>query len=261
MNTEALSRLPVPAYHYHDSVPSTNDLARDWAESGAPDGAIVITDEQTAGRGRMSRRWLTPPGCALALSLVLHPTAQEMTKPALFSPLGGLALAIALEERYTLTPEIKWPNDVLLNGRKTSGILAESLWQDGAVQAVILGIGVNVAPPSVPPADQVQFPATCVETAAGRPVDRINLLDALLHALFYWRARLTTPAFLHAWEKRLAFMGEPVQLTRIGQPPITGRLTGITPLGELRLTMPNGEKKNFPAGDLHLRRIGKNPVQ
>ena len=120
MEPEILSRLPVPAYRYYESATSTNDLALDWAASGAPDGALIVADTQTAGRGRLSRRWITPPGSALAFSLVLRPTAQELAKPALFSPLGGLALSIALESLFDLHPAIKWPNDVLLNGQKTA---------------------------------------------------------------------------------------------------------------------------------------------
>lgn len=261
MEPEILSRLPVPAYRYYASATSTNDLALAWAASGAPDGALVVADTQTAGRGRMSRRWITPPGSALALSLVLRPTPQEMAKPALFSPLGGLALSIALESRFALHPAIKWPNDVLLNGQKTAGVLAESAWQDGKPLAVVLGIGVNVGLASVPPADQVQFPATCIQAAAGKPVDRYELLDALLTALFAWRKQLPAPAFLQAWEERLAFVGEQVQLIQPEQKPITGRLAGITPQGDLRLELPDGTLNSFAAGDVHLRRIDKNPVQ
>jgi BirA family transcriptional regulator, biotin operon repressor / biotin---[acetyl-CoA-carboxylase] ligase len=261
MEPEALSCLPVPAYRYYESVSSTNDLAQTWAASGAPDGALIVADTQTAGRGRLSRRWLTPPGCALAFSLVLRPTEQELDKPALFSPLGGLALSIALESRYNLHPAIKWPNDVLLDDRKTAGILAESVWQEGKPQAIILGIGVNVGLASVPPVDEVQFPATCIEAAVGKPVDRYALLAALLEALFTWRRQLPSPAFLRAWQNRLAFIGEQVQLIQPDQKTITGRLSGISPQGDLRLTLADGAQSSFSAGDVHLRRIGKNPVQ
>lgn len=261
MEPEILSRLPVPAYRYYESVSSTNDLALAWAASGAPDGALIIADTQTAGRGRLSRRWITPPDSALAISLVLRPTEQEMEKPALFSPLGGLALSIALESRYKLQPTIKWPNDVLLNNRKTAGILAESTWQDGKPLAIVLGIGVNVGLTSVPPADEVQFPATCIEAAVDKPLDRYDLLSALLVAFFEWREQLPAPAFLRAWKERLAFVGEQVQIIQPEQKSITGRLAGITPQGDLRLVLPDGTENYFSAGDVHLRRIGKNPVQ
>ena len=261
MEPEALSRLPVPAYRYYESVTSTNDLALAWAASGAPDGALVVADTQTAGRGRMSRRWITPPDSALAFSLVLRPTKQELDKPALFSPLGGLALSIALESLFDLHPAIKWPNDVLLNGKKTAGILAESVWQEDKPLAIVLGIGVNVGLASVPPADEVMFPATCIEAAAGKPVERYNLLAALLTALLKWRQQLPHPAFLQAWQDRLAFIGEQVQLIQPDQKTINGRLAGINPQGDLCLTLPDGSQSSFAAGDVHLRQIGKNPVQ
>jgi BirA family transcriptional regulator, biotin operon repressor / biotin---[acetyl-CoA-carboxylase] ligase len=255
MDPELLSRLPLPAYRYYETVTSTNDLALAWAESGAPDGAMVIADTQTAGRGRMSRRWITPPDSALAFSLVLRPMAQEMTKPALFSPLGGLALSIALESRYGLRPAIKWPNDVLLGGKKTAGVLAESAWQGGKPLAIILGIGVNVGLASVPPAGEVRFPATCIEAAAGKPVDRYDLLASMLGSLFEWRKQLTSPAFLLAWQERLAFIEEQVQIIQPNQESIKGRLTGITPQGDVCLTLDNGTERSFAAGDVHLRQI------
>ena len=255
MEPEALSRLPVPAYRYYESATSTNDLALVWAESGAPDGALVIADTQTAGRGRMERRWITPPDSALAFSLVLRPSAQELAKPALFSPLGGLALSSALESHFGLHPAIKWPNDVLLDRKKTAGVLAESAWQDGKALAIVLGIGVNVGLASVPPADEVQFPASCIEAAVGKPVDRYDLLAAILGALFEWRKQLVNPAFLQAWQDRLAFVGEQVQIIQPDQKSIKGRLAGISPQGDVRLTLADGTERSFAAGDVHLRQM------
>lgn len=255
MEPEALARLPVPAYRYYESATSTNDLALAWAESGAPDSALVIADTQTAGRGRMERRWITPPATALAFSLVLRPSVQELAKPALFSPLGGLALSSALESHFGLHPAIKWPNDVLLGGKKTAGVLAESAWQDGKALAIVLGIGVNVGLASVPPADEVQFPATCIEAAAGKPVDRYDLLAAILSALFEWRKQLVNPAFLQAWQNRLAFVGEQVQIIQPDQKRIKGRLAGISPQGDVRLTLTDGTERSFAAGDVHLRQM------
>ncbi|MCD4674281.1 MAG: biotin--[acetyl-CoA-carboxylase] ligase [Anaerolineaceae bacterium] len=261
MEPKALSQLPVPAYRYFESVTSTNDVALTWAKAGAPNGGLVVADTQTAGRGRMARRWITPPHSALAFSLILRPTAEEMQKPALFSPLGGLALSIALESKFGLHPGIKWPNDVLLGRKKTAGVLAESVWQAGKPHAVILGIGVNVGLASVPPADQVQFPATCIEAAVGHRVDRWEVLETLLHCLLDWRKRMTTAAFLEAWEKRLAFIGEQVQLLQPNQKIVRGSMAGITPQGDVRLVLADGTQHSFAAGDIHLRLINENPVQ
>lgn len=257
MNPEHLAHFNLPAYRVFESVPSTNDVALAWAKEQAPDGALVIANAQTAGRGRMDRHWFTPPDCALAFSLILRPTSQESENVALFSPLGGLALSLALETRYQLQPRIKWPNDVLLNRKKTAGILAETIWQAGQPQAIILGIGVNVGKDCVPPADQVLFPATSIEEALNSKVERWELLEAILHNLFAWRKQLTSPAFLDAWQNRLAFLGEQVYILQPQQEKIRGTVMGLTTSGDLSLLLHNGEIHNFAAGDIHLRLVDK----
>ena len=152
-------------------------------------------------------------------------------------------------------------NDVLLNAKKTAGILAETVWQGENPKAVILGIGVNVNVKAVPPAEEVQFPATSVEAATGRPVQRWELLAAVLENLSAWRKQITRPAFLAAWEKRLAFVGERVQLLQPNDQVINGILTGISPQGDLRLLLADNSEQSFSAGDVHLRPFGENPVQ
>lgn len=249
----ALVNVPVPEIRFFESIGSTNDEALRWAEDGAPDGALVMADQQTQGRGRLDRRWITRPGAALAFSLVLRPTLPESRFLQLFSPLGAVALSEALVVQYDLEPHIKWPNDVLLNRRKTAGILAEASWLGDVPQAVVLGIGVNVAPSAVPPDDEVLFPATCVEQAYGRPADRLELLAALLRSLFEWRPRLLTPQFLSGWEARLAFLGEPVRVEQDGREPLAGRVAGVDGDGNLLLRTADQQILTVAVGDVHLR--------
>ncbi|PJH75650.1 MAG: hypothetical protein CO064_05540, partial [Anaerolineae bacterium CG_4_9_14_0_8_um_filter_58_9] len=104
-----LSDLPLGGVRYYEQTGSTNDVALAWASAGAPDLALVIADEQTAGRGRLGRKWVTPPGAALAFSLVLRPRPVERDVIPLYSALGALAVVSALEEKYGSKPEIKWP--------------------------------------------------------------------------------------------------------------------------------------------------------
>ncbi|MEJ5226089.1 MAG: biotin--[acetyl-CoA-carboxylase] ligase, partial [Anaerolineales bacterium] len=205
-----LSSLPLGGLRYFDSVGSTNDEALAWAAQGAPDLALVAADEQTRGRGRMGRAWLTPPGAALAFSLVLRPHGAEMSDIALMSGLGALALCDVLET-HGLAAQIKWPNDVLVNRRKLAGILVEAVWMGERVESVVLGMGVNVLPEAAPPDDQVLFPATSV-AGAGAAVDRWALLRDILAALVRRRAELGQPGFIADWARRLAFSGEPVQV-------------------------------------------------
>ncbi len=246
--------LPLGAVRYSPSTGSTNDDAIAWAEKDAPDYALVVADTQTSGRGRLQRRWVTRPGAALAFSLVLLPTPQEVARVGSFSPLGALALAQALAAQYDLKAEIKWPNDVLLDRLKVCGILVEGVWQGEKMRSVVLGIGVNVTPAAVPPPEELLYPATSVESALGRPIDRWELLRALLERIMAWRPRLGAPEFLRAWEERLAFRGEWVHVgAGMGDADRAGQVLGIHADGSLRLLGQDGEEFSVQAGEVHLR--------
>lgn len=255
----ALAGLPLAEVRYCAVTGSTNDDAQRWLENGAADFALVVADQQTAGRGRLNRRWITAAGAALAFSLILHPTQAEMSRLALLSPLAGLAVADGLAACCGLQVQIKWPNDVLLGRRKVCGILAETNWQAESLTGVVLGIGVNVAPTSIPPADLLMFPATSVEDAAGRPVQRWELLAAVLKALFAWRQRLGSPEFFQAWENRLAFKDEPVQV-QTPSGALEGTLVGIDAQGGLVLRTGAGKREVITVGDVSLGSPGLRPV-
>ena len=258
MNSERLlanlAGLPIPTVRWLETTGSTNDDAAAWAAAGAPDGALVAADRQDGGRGRLGRKWTTRAGAALAFSLVLRLNPGEAGRLSLFSPLGALAVADALEE-LGLSPAVKWPNDVLLGRRKVCGILAEAAWLGEEFQALVVGIGVNIAPSSVPPAEELLFPAACVEEFTGRAVDRFVLLRAILAAFFKRRAQVGEPSFLADWENRLACRGEMVTLHPPGEPALQGTLLGIDAQGSLRLLTQGGTERTISAGDLTLRPI------
>jgi BirA family biotin operon repressor/biotin-[acetyl-CoA-carboxylase] ligase len=251
---KALAGLPLGDLRYFDRTGSTNDVALAWATEGAPDLGLVCADEQTAGRGRGSRRWFSPPGAALAFSLVMRPSPEEEKFVPRFSGLGALSVADALGE-LKLHPEIKWPNDILLRRRKVSGILVESVWAGEKVDSLVLGIGLNVRPQAVPPGVQLNFPATSLEAEAGQSVDRLGLLRNILEALLRWRPLLPTQAFLHAWEEHLAFRGEQVEVWAEGMPFRPGRLEGLDEDGSLRLRTPQGGIISLQFGEVHLRPV------
>ncbi len=249
---DRLKRLGISGLRFLEETGSTNDDALAWAEQGAADGSLVVADTQTRGRGRLDRRWVTSPGSALALSLILLPSLVETTQAGLFAGLGAVAVAEALEQGWALKPQIKWPNDVLLGGEKTCGILAEAVWSGSQLQAVVLGIGVNIAPLSVPSQETLSFPATCIEAAAGRTVERQEVLERIVERLFFWRRALGSAEFLDAWNRRLAFRGEVVQIVMPGY-NITGEVIEVDPAGGLRLRRSDGNEETVLAGDVHLR--------
>jgi BirA family biotin operon repressor/biotin-[acetyl-CoA-carboxylase] ligase len=250
----ALRKLPLGGLRFYQTIDSTSDMALAWAAAGARDLSLVAADGQTRGRGRGGRPWLTPPGSALAFSLVLRPGPVERDIIPLYSALGALAVAQTLEG-IGLAPQIKWPNDVLLDRRKVCGILAESVWLGEKVDSLVLGIGVNVGPESVPPAEMLAFPAACLESAAGRALDRPVLLGGILSALLEWRPRLGTDAFLQAWERRLAFRGETVEVWAQGMPARAGQVLGLERDGGLRLLGEGGQPFAVRFGEVRLRPV------
>jgi BirA family transcriptional regulator, biotin operon repressor / biotin---[acetyl-CoA-carboxylase] ligase len=256
----ALSTIPLGGLRYFEQTGSTNDAALAWAVAGAPDLALVYTEEQTAGRGRGSRRWFTPPRTALAFSLVFRPLSGEEQSIPLFSALGALAVCEVLEAQG-LHPEIKWPNDVLLNQRKVCGILAESIWMGEKVDSIVLGVGLNIKPQAVPPPAHLTFPATCLEAELPSPrhgmktVEQAALLQHILHATLHWRDLLGSDLFLHAWENRLAFRGEQVEIWVDGQALRTGQVDSLGQDGSLRLLSPQGQVFAVQFGEVHLRPV------
>ncbi len=255
---QLLAQLPIPTLRYYEQVGSTNDEALRWADDGAPDGALVVADAQTAGRGRMERHWVTRSGTALAFSLVLRPDAAEAGRLGLFSPLGALAVAQAFEEGCGLRTMIKWPNDVLLDGRKVCGILLDAAWDAYRPTAVVVGIGINVLREAVPE-EELLFPATSVQHALGRPVARETLLRDILAAFFAWRTRLGSDTFLQYWQSRLAYRGEQVMVEQPAAQTVTGVVMGVGEDGELRLRLASGEEATIYAGDVRLRPATNQP--
>jgi BirA family biotin operon repressor/biotin-[acetyl-CoA-carboxylase] ligase len=251
---ETLSDIPIGGLRIFDQTGSTNDMALAWATNGAPDLAVVFAEEQTSGRGRGERRWFTLPGTGLAFSLVLRPLPGEEQSVSLFSGLGALAVCQALGMRG-LHPEIKWPNDVLLERRKVCGVLAEAVWMGDKVDCIILGIGVNVNPQAVPFPDQLNFPATCVETVLGKSVDRLILLRDILQGLLYWRSLLTKDVFPTAWNKYLAFRGEQVEIRSEGIHVRIGQIEGLEQDGSLRLHSQDGQLFIVKFGEVQLRPV------
>ncbi len=250
---KTLSKINIGGLRWFDSIGSTNDEALAWAAAGADDLSIVIADEQTQGRGRLNRRWFTPKGSALAFSLILRPSAP--LRPHLSRTVGLAALSIAGSLTQTgLAPRIKWPNDILLNGRKAAGILVESVWSGEDVDSLVIGMGINVFRDSVPPADVLQFPATSLEEMLGHePPAREEILLSILEAFIRWRERLGADELIHAWEEMLSFRGEQVEVKAGGEIPVTGKVDGLESDGSLRLKDAHDNSVIVRFGDVSLR--------
>ena len=235
---------------YAPRLTSTQDLAARLATRGWPEGAAVLAEEQTAGRGRQGRSWWAPPGGALLLSLLLRPTlppsqARQLTIAA------GLAAAESIEDVCAVPVELKWPNDLYIRGRKVGGILVESrLSPDGrALDHAIVGIGINV---TVDFANQpaLQAIATSLHVEASHPVEREVLLLTLLER---WETRYEAalagkPCHVE-WASRLLWLGKQV-LVVTPEGPLVGTAVGVSEEGALLIRRPNGEVEVIWAGEV-----------
>ena len=237
------------------SVPTTMARAAELAGGGAPEGATVVAEEQTQGRGRLGRAWVAPPGSSLLLSVVLRPPlAREAVW--LVVAAAGVALAGAVDAVApgAAPAGLKWPNDLELGGRKAAGLLAEAHLDGERLAAVLLGMGVNVGqgPADFPP--EVAARATSVSLAAGAPVDRAELLaawaDRFLDA--YRRLCAGQPGqVLVAYRERLVTIGRRVRAERLGSDPVVGTAVDLTATGGLVVQTASGSRVEVLAGDVH----------
>ena len=204
---ERLAPLGAPVL-YFDTIGSTNDVAAALVASGHHEGAVVVADAQTAGRGRRGRTWFSPPGAGLYVSVVLAPGRARVSPEratALLTLSAGVALSEAVERVTGLAPAIKWPNDLLVDRRKLAGILAEGVASPAfhGLQAVVLGYGINVMPASYPP--DLAARVTSLETELGRSVDRAAVCAeslASLAARYHDLLEGRYDAILDAWRAR-----------------------------------------------------------
>ena len=230
---------------YYPELKSTMDEAARFADEGTEEGTVVIAERQSAGRGRQGRSWVSQPG-NLLFSVLFRP---DMTQLPFISIIGGVAAARAVRKTTGLTASIKWPNDLILDGRKAAGILAES---------AIVGIGVNVALDVSESEEIASFHpelvegATSVNAAAGREVDRESLLRQLLldlDDLYISLRRGASP--LPEWRNLLETTGRRVEAT-FGEDSYVGLAEGVDDIGNLLLRLDDGKVVSLTAGDVTL---------
>jgi len=254
---KALNGLPLLSVHFFEQTDSTNERALRLAANQAAEYTLVFAEKQSAGRGRLGRKWLSSAGSSLTFSLILIPSEKEREQLSMFSFLGALAVCRAIQTVSSLDAQVKWPNDVLLNRKKTAGVLAETCWQGQRLSALVLGIGINLLPESVPPDDQAMFPATCIQTFCPLPLQRLAFLHTVIAALIDLRKTILEPVFMEDYRRHLAFLGERVFLKSQDEEGISGKLAGVDDQGQLLVEDADGRQTRIPCGDLHLRPLDK----
>lgn len=252
------SRWGVPRVLAFPRVGSTNDVVRSRAAAGEPAGLVALAEEQTAGRGRAGRGWASPPGLGLWMTLLLRPNPEAATAP--FSLLAGLACAEALDA--VLPPgavRLKWPNDLVVQGRKLGGILCEATWDGPTMTALVVGVGINVLQQPDDFAPELRSTGTSVRLAGGPGVTRLAVASAVVPTL---HARLADAAADPGWHRRLesrdALRGRVVEVTEptTGAPLARGTAEGIDGAGALLVRTSEGRLRQIRSGTVRLAASG-----
>jgi len=228
---------------YLPKVTSTNTKALELLEAGAKEGTVVLTDNQTAGRGRHGHYWYSGAGKGLAFSIILTPHIV-FESASLISLMAGLAVGEAIK-KFQLTPRLKWPNDIILSGKKCGGILVETRLQDKMMTSAIVGIGINVNETSTDFPEAIRSDTTSIALEKGTSVQRELTLAWTLNAIERWYLVLKSGkinSIISACENLCAHFGKTVSFTRKGK-KIFGVFEGITENGEAIIRFPNDTGK------------------
>jgi len=249
MDLERLRGLGRPL-HYFSSIDTTMRAAAELAERGEPAGAVVLAEEQTAGRGRLGRDWVSERGAGLYFSLILRPALS--TSEAGVLPLAlGLAVAGAIQRVSGLTCDLRWPNDVLLGERKCCGILCEMTAEGDRVRHVVAGIGVNVNHARMPEA--LSHTATSLRMETGREQSREALLEEILREADCWLEILAGPgpaAVIEGFTRASSYGSGKRVVVSNGAERLAGVTAGLTPAGTLLLRCDDGVVVPILAGSV-----------
>ncbi len=240
---------------YFKELDSTNARAKQEADNGAAEGTLVVTDMQTAGRGRRGRSWNSPAGVNLYFTLILKPVYQP-DKAAMVTLVMALAVAEGISLTCGMEAEIKWPNDVVVNGKKVCGILTEMNVEHGQIQCVAVGVGVNVGLQEFPP--EIADKAASLEAECGKPVSRAALAANILKAFekYYesFLQELSLSCIRDKYNRRLVNRDREVRVLD-PQGEFQGIARGINEFGELLVERDDGSVTIVFAGEVSVRGI------
>jgi BirA family transcriptional regulator, biotin operon repressor / biotin---[acetyl-CoA-carboxylase] ligase len=245
-----MSQRLTPTILRYDSLPSTNTEAARQAALGAPEGLCIVAREQTAGRGRQQRVWVSPKDAGLYFSIVLRPRTDAREWP-LITLASALAVRDALKDACALEADIKWPNDLLAGGRKLCGILAETL-ETPQGRAIVVGIGINLTNRAFPP--EILDAATSIAEQTSETPDSERLLAALTRSLAraygMFDEENGAALVVREWESVSSYAhGRRVRVA-LGDEAFEGTTRGLEPDGALRVETPDGQIRIVRAGDV-----------
>ena len=246
----ATTKFGHPLY-YCNTTSSTNNDAKTHALNGDPEGTLIVANEQTAGRGRFNRRWFTPKGSGLAVSFILR---SKLSNPQIsqIPMLGALATAYAIEQICNISPKLKWPNDIWIEQKKIAGILVETSYTANLPEWQILGVGINVNSRPLKVTNP-SYDVSCLADIIGHKVDRVKLLQQLVHNVGLLYSQLDQNSIREEWQKRMLWKNQYIEVIDSGHNPIEGIALGIESNGALIIQLSNGDQLKIYSGEIRLK--------
>ena len=241
--------------HYLEECATTQAIAHELVRKGAGDGTVVIAETQTDGKGRMSRPWESTKGKGIWMTVIIKPDVLPHQAPQ-FTLVAAVSIVNAIKSLYSnFTPMIKWPNDLLINGRKCTGILTEMIAEIDRVQALLIGIGINVnqRPEDFP--EMLQSIATSLSIEEQKQLNRAELVGTILNYLEKYSDLYVTEGFgpiKQLWEEASGTIGKQIKATTLTE-VIEGKAIGITESGVLEIQLEDGEIRSIYSADIELK--------
>lgn len=248
LNTKYIGRKIL----YLEEATSTNDVAREYAERGEPEGFSVIAEVQTKGRGRMGRKWITPGNDSIAVTMLLRPQISPWMAPSI-TPVLAVSIVEALRETTGLEAGIKWPNDIVLNRKKLCGILTEMNAEVDMVKHIIIGMGLNVNQESFP--EEIEGVATSLREYSGRNHDRRTILSGILNRFevnYEAFKREGIKPFIGALKKYSVLIGSIVTVATLNE-EYEAEAVDIDSDGSLIVSLADGSRKRIISGDVSIK--------
>jgi BirA family transcriptional regulator, biotin operon repressor / biotin---[acetyl-CoA-carboxylase] ligase len=245
-------RIGCPV-EFCEKIDSTNNLACRLAREGAPEGAVVVADAQAKGKGRLNRVWQSPPAANLYVSIILRPEIEAAAAPQL-TLVAGLAVAEILSRYCPEGVTIKWPNDILIRGKKICGILTEMKSSPAGVDFIILGIGININMTRDDFEPSLRDTATSLQIETGDIINRLDVICTLFNSLEKWYRlflRRGFPGVRDAWLRYADILGRPIRVV-FREDTQTGVVLGIDDDGTIVMKDADGMTQRVIAGDIYL---------
>ena len=230
---------------YYRTLPSTMNLARKLAAEGMREGTVILCDEQTEGRGRQGRKWFASPSSSILMSVIFRPTPESLPQ---LNMLASLAIVLTIEKATGIKATVKWPNDILIKGKKVAGILMENVFEGENLQAAIVGVGLNVSL-DVSQFEEISSIATSLSTELGKEFNRDDILRILLQEMdSLYQAVGRNEDVYHRWLPLVETLGKNVRI-KSGKSVEEGLAQSINPDGSITLRHADGSLVTIATGE------------